>query len=63
MYIKRNIEEIIKKRANPTASMANAFDVLDKVVDKNRGAGVILCRYDQKLYLREDIVVLPIEYI
>lgn len=53
----------IKKSANPTASMANAFDVLDKVVDKNRGTGVILCRYDQKLFLREDVVVLPIEYI
>ncbi len=36
--------------------MANAFDVLDKVVDKNRGTGVILCRDDQKLYLREDVV-------
>ena len=53
----------IKKSANPTASMAGAFDVLDKVVDKNRGTGVILCMYDQKLYLRENVVVLPIEYI
>ena len=53
----------IKKSANPTASMASAFDVLDKVVDKTRGTGVILCMYDQKLYLRENVVVLPIEYI
>lgn len=43
--------------------MASAFDVLYKVVDKNRGIGVILCMYDQKLYLRENVVVLPIEYI
>lgn len=43
--------------------MASAFDVLYKVADKNRGIGVILCMYDQKLYLRENVVVLPIEYI
>lgn len=53
----------IKKSAKPTLSMTNAFDVLDKVVEKNRGMGVILCQYDQKLYLKEDVVVLPIEFI
>lgn len=53
----------IKKSANPTASMASAFGVLDKVADKKRGTGVILCQYDQKLYLKEDLVVLPIEFI
>ncbi|MBO4262919.1 MAG: DUF4143 domain-containing protein, partial [Clostridia bacterium] len=53
----------IKKSASPNVSMAKAFDVLDKVVDKNRGTGVILCCYDQKLYLKEDLVVLPIEFV
>ncbi len=53
----------IKKSANPTKSMADAFDVLDKDVDKKRGTGVILCLYDNKLYLKEDLVVLPIEYV
>lgn len=53
----------IKKSASPTLSMANAFDVLDKEIDKKRGLGVILCQYDQKLYLKDDVVVLPIEYI
>lgn len=53
----------IKKSANPTSSMASAFDVLDKVSDKKRGMGVILCQYDQKLYLKDDVLVLPIEYI
>ena len=53
----------IKKSANPTKNMANAFDVLDKDIDKKRGTGVILCLYDSKLYLKDDLVVLPIEYI
>ena len=53
----------IKKSANPTKNMADAFDVLDKDVDKKRGTGVILCLYDNKLYLKEDLIVLPIEYV
>lgn len=53
----------IKKSASPVASMASSFDVLDKVIDKKRGNGVILCQYDQKLYLREDVISLPIEFI
>lgn len=53
----------IKKSARPTKNMASAFDVLDKDIDKQRGMGVILCLYDDKLYLKEDLVVLPIEYL
>lgn len=53
----------IKKSAKPTKSMADAFDVLDKDSDKKRGLGVILCLYDEKLFLKDDLVVLPIEYL
>lgn len=53
----------IKKSANPNKSMAFAFDVLDKDVDKKRGMGAIVCLYDTKLYLSDDLVVLPIEYV
>lgn len=53
----------IKKSAKPTKSMADAFDVLDKDIDKQRGLGVILCLYDEKLFLKEDLIVLPIEYL
>ena len=53
----------IKKSAKPMKSMADAFDVLDKEIDKKRGMGAIVCLYDDKLYLKEDLVVLPIEYI
>lgn len=53
----------IKMSATPKADMASEFDVLDGVPDKKRGTGVIICLYDKKLYLRENLVALPIEYI
>ena len=53
----------IKKSANPNKSMASAFDVLDKDAAKTRGMGAIVCLYDTKLYLSDDLVVLPIEYV
>ena len=37
--------------------------LLDKVSDKKRGLGVILCLIDKKTYLRENLVALPIEFI
>lgn len=53
----------IKMSASPKADMASEFDVLDGVPDKKRGMGAILCLYDRKLYLRDNLVVLPISYI
>lgn len=53
----------IKMSASPKADMASEFDVLDGVPDKKRGMGVIICLYDKKLYLRENLVALPLEYI
>jgi len=53
----------IKKSAKPTKNMALAFNVLDNDIDKKRGMGAIVCLYDNKLYLKDDLVVLPIEYI
>lgn len=53
----------IKMSGNPKASMASTNVVLDKVTEKSRGMGVILCLIDKKTYLRENLVALPIEYI
>ena len=53
----------IKKTTNPKSEMASAFDVLDKDIDKKRGIGVIICRGDYKLKLRDNLYALPIEYI
>ena len=43
--------------------MASEFDVLDKDIDKHRALGVILCTYPEKIYLRDNLICLPIEYI
>ena len=37
--------------------------ILDKVIDKKRGMGAIICLIDAKLYLRENLIALPIEYL
>ncbi len=53
----------IKMTANPKADMTSEFDVLDKVKEYKRGNGTIICLYDKKMLLRENLVVLPINYI
>jgi len=53
----------IKMSASPDATMASAFDVLDGVDGKKRGMGAILCLYDKVLYLRDNLVALPIEFL
>jgi len=53
----------IKETANPNKNMAKEFDVLD--LDKNidRMMGVIICTYNEKISLRDNLIALPIEYI
>ena len=53
----------IKMTGNPKANMASANPILDKIPDKKRGMGVILCLIDRKTYLRDNLLALPIEYI
>ncbi|MBR1866102.1 MAG: ATP-binding protein [Lachnospiraceae bacterium] len=53
----------IKLSANPKLSMTNAFDVLDKIPQKKRGTGAIICLYDEVLWLKDHIVALPVEFI
>lgn len=53
----------IKMSASPKAEMASKFDILDEVPDKKRDTGIIICLYDKKLYLRENLIALPVEYI
>lgn len=53
----------IKMTGNPKASMASANTVLDRISDKKRGNGIILCLIDRKTYLRENLIALPITYI
>ncbi len=53
----------IKMTGNPKASMGGTNTVLDKIPDKKRGMGVILCLIDKKTYLRENLVALPLKYV
>ncbi len=53
----------IKMSGNPNAGMGAANPILDKIPDKQRGTGIILCLIDKKTYLREDLLALPIRYI
>jgi hypothetical protein len=48
---------------NPKPGMGSANRVLDKIPDKKRGTGVVLCLNDIKTYLRENLIALSIEYI
>lgn len=53
----------IKMSTMPKAAMASEFDVLDGIPDKKRGMGAIICLVDRKLYLRENLVALPLEFL
>ena len=53
----------IKMSTVPKASMASEFDVLDDIPDKKRGMGAIICLLDRKMFLRENLVALPLEYL
>jgi len=53
----------IKMSGNPKASMGATNQVLDKIPEKKRGMGIILCLVEKKTYLRENLIALPITYI
>lgn len=53
----------IKMSGNPKAAMGEANPILDKIPDRQRGVGIILCLIDRKMYLRENLIALPIDYI
>ena len=53
----------IKHGANPNASMVKHFSALDAIPGKKVENGIILCRYERKMWLKENLVALPIEYI
>ena len=53
----------IKKKDMPNVNDASAFDVLDKDIDKKRGLGVIISSNKNKVFIRDNLICLPIEYI
>lgn len=53
----------IKQSSNVTADETSAFTVLDKLEDKKRGMGAIVCMCPQPGALRENILQIPVWYI
>lgn len=53
----------IKMSTMPKANMTSEFEVLDAIPDKKRGMGAIICLTNRKLYLRDNLVALPLWYI
>ena len=53
----------IKQSPTVTADDAGTFTVLDKVIEKQRGMGAIICACPQPNLLRENLLQLPVWYI
>ena len=53
----------IKQNANVTADATRAFTVLDKLEDKKRGMGAVVCMCPQPGALRDNILQIPVWYI
>lgn len=53
----------IKMTGKPEAKMAKNFSVLKDLSNVNVKTGVILCQYDKKIWLKEDLISVPIEYL
>ncbi len=53
----------IKKSAQPSIEMAKNFSVLSKLSDVSAGPGCILCQCDKNLFLSENVISLPLEFI
>lgn len=53
----------IKRNVRAKAEAALAFTVLDKVPDRRRGTGAVICMCPQPGMLRENIFQLPVWYV
>jgi hypothetical protein len=53
----------IKLNSDVSADETSAFTVLDKVEDKKRGMGAIVCMCPQPGVLRDNILQIPVWYI
>jgi len=53
----------IKQGTSVTADETAAFQVLDKVDEKKRGMGAIICNCPQPGFLRENVLQIPVWYI
>ena len=60
---KTSSQETDISNAKIKASKASTNVVLDKIGDRKRGMGAIICMVDKKTYLQDNLVALPFEYV
>ena len=53
----------IKTTSDPTKSMASAFRMIDSIPGKKAGTGVIICLAKERLPLKENVWILPVQLI
>ena len=53
----------IKQNGNVSPAATGAFQILDKVPDRQRGMGAVVCTCPQPGMLRENVLELPVWYI
>lgn len=53
----------IKKHADPQKKDVNAFSLLDKIPEIKRGPSGVICLYDRLITLREEDMVIPVNYL
>lgn len=53
----------IKQSSKPKASMTSAFSILDKIPDKKRGTGAVVCMCSSPGFLRDNILAIPAWYV
>ena len=58
---KKSLEK--NKQKNPTIDMAKHFSVLSKIAGVSVGQGCIICQCDNPLYLSNEVISLPVEYV
>jgi hypothetical protein len=53
----------MKKHADPKKRDMDAFAILDKIPNVQRGPGGVICMYDNLVTLRGNDRVIPINYL
>lgn len=53
----------IKMSANPNKEMVKSFAKLQQFKDKKIGLGAIICQYQNSVFIKEDVVAIPVDYI
>ena len=53
----------MKKHADPTKKDINAFSLLDKIPNIQRGQGGVICLYDRLMTLKGEDKIIPVSYL